>query len=866
MKNQCPPLTSLFLTLFLMLSGLAFAQDPVGVVTGLKGKADLTRAGTQTTLHFRDSIILRDVIDTHERSLARILFGGNSIVTVREMSHLEVREEILPTGATRSVHKLSSGQILLNVARRLLRRGDEVQIRTPNAVAAVRGSTIFAQYDFTSGQSNFTVLAGSLIVTPHGRPPITMKVNEAVSITGTTATGIQAGPIKGVGKAQADKILQGSETGLAVTEESNQKQTGESQIEQATALATAVVEAITGESSTASSETQEEANALIQEIEGGSEPADAETTGTTAGGNTVLTSPVTAGGTGGTITSAAATNFTITGSVTLGVNDTLVMFNSDAALKGTPGAIYVVNANVTQSGAGNLIQTAPGVNLTVNSPFLAAETSTITSGGNLLQLSSTLTSQGPFLSLKDTQLDLGGAIVKVLNGSTLTSTVGPAFSILGGSVNADALVISDSTGNTFNLSGTILSLTDTSVTLRVLGEHIPNINADTEIFNLSTGEPSIAMVNSSLTLTGTKEGLVGFGTNTGTPITQGGVGLVASNSSISLSGHLLDLGGVNLTDPNPQIQLSTTTVTHTGPTSLIEVFGPSTVAGPLLGAQSSNLTTTGSLFSIFGGSKLSTSSDKELVFLDGGNHTFGNPLFIVSGLGASDQPISGSSTPFSINSFVASKPIGALFKVTNGADVSVNGGLLFLDSALFEATLPVIEMVSITGLQPKITSSTTLMELANSKVLTLGPVIALDNSLITISNGPILKLTAGTTMAVKGSLLKLLNGSTINVVNGPAILVDGAGSNLSISGALLDFGNTSGNQLIINNPTPPNATSGGVSNTLIPVFNSGGGSTSIGINPIINDPGGNTVSITGAAIEATNGGSVSITAGGFAFP
>ncbi len=89
-----------------------------------KGKAQLTRAATQTALRFKDDLNLRDLIDTQERSLARVLFGGKSTVTVLELSRLEVCEELLPGGDTRSVHDLSSGSILVNVARSLMRRGD----------------------------------------------------------------------------------------------------------------------------------------------------------------------------------------------------------------------------------------------------------------------------------------------------------------------------------------------------------------------------------------------------------------------------------------------------------------------------------------------------------------------------------------------------------------------------------------------------------------------------------------------------------------------------------------------------------------------------------------------------------------------
>jgi hypothetical protein len=117
----------------------ALAQGPVGVVTALQGTARLTRptAPVPVDLRFKDGLAIRDVVDTAEQSLVRILFGGKSTVTVKELSRLKVREERLPTGATLSVHELSSGSILVNVARQLLRPGDEVQI--PHAKCCSRG-------------------------------------------------------------------------------------------------------------------------------------------------------------------------------------------------------------------------------------------------------------------------------------------------------------------------------------------------------------------------------------------------------------------------------------------------------------------------------------------------------------------------------------------------------------------------------------------------------------------------------------------------------------------------------------------------------------------------------------------------------
>ena len=224
------------------MARIAAAQQSVGIVTALKGEAQVTRAATQTALSFKDDLILRDIIDTREKSLARILFGGKSSVTVRELSRLEIREELLPTGAVRSIHELSSGGILVNVVQRLLRSGDEVQIRTPNAVAAVRGTSIFARYIRELGRSIFICLTGRCVVTPQGLPAITLTPNTSVDVTGDPAAGVQAGPVGTVTQSEATEIVEASEVEVAVTEEANQEQTAQAETDQATQLATAVTD------------------------------------------------------------------------------------------------------------------------------------------------------------------------------------------------------------------------------------------------------------------------------------------------------------------------------------------------------------------------------------------------------------------------------------------------------------------------------------------------------------------------------------------------------------------------------------------------------------------------------------------------
>jgi hypothetical protein len=148
------------------------------------------------------------------------------------------------------------------------------------------------------------------------------------------------------------------------------------------------------------------------------------------------------------------------------------------------------------------------------------------------------------------------------------------------------------------------------------------------------------------------------------------------------------------------------------------------------------------------------------------------------------------------------------------------------------------------------------MDLFKSSIISAGPVVALDRGLINVQNGPLISLASGSRLEVTGDLLKLFNGSRINVFNGPLILVTDSGSLLSVSGALVRFGGTGGNAIVVNNNVTPTGTPQG-----LPVSATGGGSISIGPYPV-KDPGLGSISVSqgGSLIQTTNGGKVTITA------
>lgn len=180
------------LVLLAALPGVAFGQAvKAGVATVVEGDVTTRRESLPrpVALRFRDDVFRRDTIVTAERSLARLLLGGKATVTVRERSRLTVTE--VPGT---SLVDLGVGKVGVAVARERMQPGDVVEIRTPNAIVAVRGTVVIAELvpvtvakgptpNAPAWQSNVYVLTGKV---------------EARELRG----GVPVGPVYPVGRRQ----------------------------------------------------------------------------------------------------------------------------------------------------------------------------------------------------------------------------------------------------------------------------------------------------------------------------------------------------------------------------------------------------------------------------------------------------------------------------------------------------------------------------------------------------------------------------------------------------------------------------------------------------------------------------------------
>lgn len=182
---------------------LLFAIGPVapaaaqalaaGVVNRVEGTAAVARAATPeaTPLKIKDAVYVRDLVTTGEQSRAQLLLGRKATVTIREQSSLRITE--IP-GGTATID-MTDGKLKVAALKDRLKPGDRIEVRTPTAITAVRGTAWIVEVTKTPAGpvSRITVLDGIVEVTPldpaTGRPRgavITLRPLQQLELGGAT--------------------------------------------------------------------------------------------------------------------------------------------------------------------------------------------------------------------------------------------------------------------------------------------------------------------------------------------------------------------------------------------------------------------------------------------------------------------------------------------------------------------------------------------------------------------------------------------------------------------------------------------------------------------------------------------------------
>ena len=717
------------------LPAAAQTATPVGIVTTLQGQATVVHAASSSTLplKFKDSVFERDRINTAENSIVKVLMGGRAVVTVRELSVLTITEDL-----GRTTINLESGKIAVAVAKQRMKPGEKLEVHTPNAVAAVRG-TVFvvevARQGAQAGGGNLgaatqvTSVTGSVEVSPANNPANTALLTAFKSVN---LLGPNLGQVRTLSQPEMNTLLSGfaASARFGFNQATWQAMSLKEQ-NKLVALAAALLPADPASDNKSNlnlpnivpTVPPDNAKAPVAKIiNGGFEtglfPPGWNLTGTGTVLSTFADFTAPAGQFMGFLSTGNGSAPDSTGRFT--------QFSSlSQSFQVTAGTLYTIKA--TYNFVSN--EYPYWVNLfSGNSPFndtfdirvkgpngqsTTLTTETVNTAFTLSQVSTQGVSAAGFSA--------GGSCQTCAWGFTGFKQV--AFSWLAPESGVASLVFEiGDVGDVNFASGVLLDAV--------------SIPEDPPLYLVRAGQP---LTRTSL------DPLVEY---TGGSASFDSAMIVAPGAKVSL-------------------------------------------AGPLLRASDTSLTAPVSLLSVLPGGHFASSTEEPLVSLKGGTHALGTEvaMFDLMGSGTVTDVDSG----LSLATDTPLRTGGSLFE-SDGATVTTNQ-VLHVDTALLEATAPLLHLKNGSVLT---TASDAILLSGTSRLSASSSLVSLDASRLAVAMGALVNVSGGSVLNVAGDLVSLRNGSALSLLNGPLLAV-GGGSLASIGGGLVAFGGSGGNLLSVSN-------------------------------------------------------------------
>jgi hypothetical protein len=151
-------------SVFLCISGLAHAQNVHGVLRVVKGDVQIKsgKSGETAKARLGAEVYPKDVIITGKDARAKIVMVDNNEINVSPESQIEIQHyEYDPSAGKKDVTlNVIYGKVRSKVEQKYDGKTTKFQIKTPSAVAGVRGTDFLTSFDRGNGQSQITTFQG----------------------------------------------------------------------------------------------------------------------------------------------------------------------------------------------------------------------------------------------------------------------------------------------------------------------------------------------------------------------------------------------------------------------------------------------------------------------------------------------------------------------------------------------------------------------------------------------------------------------------------------------------------------------------------------------------------------------------------
>ena len=180
---------SFFAVTFLSISALA-GGSIAGKVTIVKGQVFIVRGSEKIQVKKDITVLESDVIESQAGGTARITMIDSNLVDVYPKSKVEIAKYVYkPNEDQKEVElKVDFGKIKSTVNQKYDGAKNKYQVKTPSAVAGVRGTVFTTEYDAAKKVSRVTTIEGLVAVTKmlergeRQAPPVFVRPNQEVKL------------------------------------------------------------------------------------------------------------------------------------------------------------------------------------------------------------------------------------------------------------------------------------------------------------------------------------------------------------------------------------------------------------------------------------------------------------------------------------------------------------------------------------------------------------------------------------------------------------------------------------------------------------------------------------------------------------